>query len=203
MSTNFSTSLDSFTNPGPTDAQNASPALDHDVQHSNINDAVLALEEKVGVDLSTSTSTIDYKIRKGSFIRQTGLYQLSSSLGIGATSSITYSSSPAATLPIGKGCIIVQITTSCGAWVRIYASLAAQTADSGRAIGTDPVAGAGVLLEVITTGTSPTTIALSPMPMVASLESSPGVALPMTITNQSGSPQSAITVTLSIIPVEG
>jgi hypothetical protein len=203
MSTNFSTSLDSFTNPGPNDAMNASPALDHDVQHGNENDAISALEAKVGVDGSLNTSCIDFKIRKGSFIRQPGLTQLSSSLGIGATSSITYSSSPPATPPLGKGCIIVQVTTSCGAWVRIYASLADQTADSSRTIGTDPVAGKGVLLEVITAGTSPTTIDLSPMIMVASLESSPGTTLPMTITNESGIAQSAITVTLTTIPVEG
>lgn len=46
--TNFPTSLDSLPNPTGSDLmENATAALDHDVQHSNANDAIEALEAKV------------------------------------------------------------------------------------------------------------------------------------------------------------
>lgn len=64
MTTAFPTGLDNFQNPGPNDAtENANNALDHDVQHSNANDAVEALEAKVGVDNSAVTTSLDYQVR--------------------------------------------------------------------------------------------------------------------------------------------
>lgn len=63
MSINYPSSLDTFANPTSTDLmENASPALDHDVQHSNANDAIEALEAKVGADGSAVTTSHDYKL---------------------------------------------------------------------------------------------------------------------------------------------
>jgi len=63
MAINFPTSLDTFSNPIGTDLlENATTALDHDVQHSNANDAIEALEAKVGIDGSAVTTTHDYKL---------------------------------------------------------------------------------------------------------------------------------------------
>lgn len=59
MATNFPTSLDSLTNPISSDTL-ASP--DHAVQHQNVNDAVEALEAKVGITNSVDTSSLDYKV---------------------------------------------------------------------------------------------------------------------------------------------
>ena len=60
---NFPTSLDNFTNPTGTDLlENSNAALDHDVQHSNANDAIEALQAKVGVDGSAVTTSHDYKL---------------------------------------------------------------------------------------------------------------------------------------------
>jgi hypothetical protein len=59
MATNFPTSLDSLTNPTSSDSLN-SPS--HSAQHANVNDAVEALQVKVGVDSSAVTSSHDYKI---------------------------------------------------------------------------------------------------------------------------------------------
>ncbi len=56
---NFPTSLDSLTNPTSSDTLN-SP--DHAAQHSNANDAVEALEAKVGADSSAVTTSHDYKL---------------------------------------------------------------------------------------------------------------------------------------------
>lgn len=61
MATNFPTSLDAFTNPQPSDALD-SVAAPHATQHSDLNDAVEALQAKVGADSSAVTSSHDYKI---------------------------------------------------------------------------------------------------------------------------------------------
>jgi hypothetical protein len=60
MATNFPTSLDSLTNPQGTDSV---AAVSHAEQHSNANDAIEALEAKVGADNSTVTTSLDYRVR--------------------------------------------------------------------------------------------------------------------------------------------
>ena len=59
MATNFPTSLDTLTNPTSSDSL-SSPS--HSSQHANVNDAVEALQAKVGADSSAVTSSHDYKI---------------------------------------------------------------------------------------------------------------------------------------------
>ena len=59
MATNFPTNLDSLTNPTSTDSL-ANP--DHATQHTNANDAIEALQAKVGVNGSAVTTTLDYKV---------------------------------------------------------------------------------------------------------------------------------------------
>ena len=59
MATNFPTSLDSLTNPTSSDSLN-SPS--HSAQHANVNDAVEALQAKVGADSSAVTTSLDYKV---------------------------------------------------------------------------------------------------------------------------------------------
>lgn len=59
MATNFPTNLDNFTNPT---SGNTLASPDHAAQHANINDAVEALEAKVGVNSSAVTTSHDYKI---------------------------------------------------------------------------------------------------------------------------------------------
>lgn len=61
MATNFPTSLDSFTDPVAGDNLN-SP--DHAGQHTDKNDAIEAIEAKVGIDNSAVTSSLDYKISR-------------------------------------------------------------------------------------------------------------------------------------------
>lgn len=61
MATNFPTSLDNFTNPTSTDAMN-SVTVPHATQHANLNDAVEALEAKVGVNSSAVASSLDYRV---------------------------------------------------------------------------------------------------------------------------------------------
>lgn len=60
MATSYPTGLDSFANPASSDLLSAGTG--HAAQHDNINDAVAALEAKVGINSSAVTTSLDYKI---------------------------------------------------------------------------------------------------------------------------------------------
>ena len=62
MATNFPASLDTLTNPSATDTLDSPP---HDEQHADANDAIEALQAKVGVDGSAVTTSIDYQLNTG------------------------------------------------------------------------------------------------------------------------------------------
>jgi len=68
MATNFPTSLDALTNPASGDALN-NPS--HSAQHANANDAIEALQAKVGVDSSAVTTSLDYKIAQAATLTGT------------------------------------------------------------------------------------------------------------------------------------
>lgn len=61
MATNFPTSLDSLTNPTASDKLN-SATVPHATQHANINDAMEAVQAKVGVNSSAVTTSHEYRI---------------------------------------------------------------------------------------------------------------------------------------------
>lgn len=70
MATNFPTSLDTLTNPTSTDSL-TSPS--HAGQHADANDAIEALEVKVGVNNSADTASLDYLTRQADAIASSGL----------------------------------------------------------------------------------------------------------------------------------
>ena len=59
MATNFPTSKDTLNNPQSSDPQN-NPS--HSAQHANANDAIEALEDKVGIDGSGDANSLDYRV---------------------------------------------------------------------------------------------------------------------------------------------
>jgi hypothetical protein len=61
MSVNFPISIDSLSNPASGDALN-NVTTPHATQHANLNDAVEALETKVGANSSAVTTSHDYKL---------------------------------------------------------------------------------------------------------------------------------------------
>jgi len=63
MAITYPTAKDVLTNPLSSDPLN-NPS--HSTQHGNINDAVEALETKVGIDSSADTDSIDYKLKSTS-----------------------------------------------------------------------------------------------------------------------------------------
>jgi hypothetical protein len=61
MATTFPASKDELINPQSTDS---TALVSHAAQHANANDAIGALQSKVGVDNSTDQSSLDYKVRQ-------------------------------------------------------------------------------------------------------------------------------------------
>ena len=95
MATNSPASLDSLTNPTSSDSLN-SPS--HSAQHANSNDAIEALQAKVGADSSAVTTSLDYKVAQLEAISHGKILQVVSttktdpftaSLGAGAFTSVT------------------------------------------------------------------------------------------------------------------
>jgi len=97
MASNFPSSLDTFTNPSSSDAMD-SVSVPHATQHSDLNDAVEALQAKVGADSSGVASSHDYKIAALEAVSHGKILQVVSttktdpftaSLGAGAFTSVT------------------------------------------------------------------------------------------------------------------
>lgn len=61
MTTAFPTALDDFTNPSGTDNLGSS-VVPHASQHANLNDAVEALEARVGITGSADTASLEYRV---------------------------------------------------------------------------------------------------------------------------------------------
>ena len=59
MAISYPTSLDTFTNPSAGSPLN-NP--DHAGQHTDLNDAIIALQQKVGITDSADTNSLDYRI---------------------------------------------------------------------------------------------------------------------------------------------
>lgn len=98
-----------------------------------------------------------------------------------------------------KGYVLYKIQTSAAAWVRLYTNVASRSADAARAQGDDPASGAGVIVETISTGAQ--TIIISPSVHGFNDETTPVNAIPIAVTNLSGS-AAAITVTLTLLQLE-
>lgn len=115
------------------------------------------------------------------------------------TSSIANLASANATVTGFKGYALLSIQTSAAAWVTVYTSSAARTADASRAITDDPVPGSGVIAEVITTGAQ--TQIFTPGVFGYNDEASPTTDIQIKVVNRSGS-SAAITVTLKLLQLE-
>ncbi len=98
-----------------------------------------------------------------------------------------------------KSYALLKIQTSAAAWVRLYTDTTSRTADESRLEGEDPLAGAGVVAEVITTGSQ--TVLLSPAVIGWNNASPPVAEIPARITNKSGI-TTTITVTVTLVDLE-
>ena len=98
-----------------------------------------------------------------------------------------------------KSYAIMSIETTGAAWVRLYSTDAARTADSSRLENQDPDPGSGVLAEIITTSAG--TVAFTPATIGFNNENTPVNTIYMSVTNR-GTTAASITVDLTFLPLE-
>ena len=113
------------------------------------------------------------------------------------TQSIASNAAANVSLSTAKGFALYSVETSHAAWVTLYTSTTARTADAGRLETTDPTPGSGVLSEVITTGAITQLIT----PGTICFNSSPTATTYAKVVNKSGSTAN-VTVTLTYVQIE-
>lgn len=116
-----------------------------------------------------------------------------------ATASIADGASANIEITAAKTYALQKIQTSAAAWVTLYVSSAARTADASRNETTDPLPGAGVIAEVITSDGAIQNI--TPGTLGWNDEGTPTTDAYLKVVNKSGSTQ-AITVTLHFVALE-
>ena len=99
----------------------------------------------------------------------------------------------------GSAGILMKLTADRACWVRLYTTSAARSADSSRAITTDPTPGTGVLGDFYFTAGS--TIPCSPPPVLTNLDGTPGDTIYYAVKNLSGA-TSTVQVDLTVILLE-
>jgi len=123
----------------------------------------------------------------------------SRTFGQATTASIADGASDNITITGAKSYVLLSIETSHAAWVTVYTSTAARTADASRGINTDPLPGSGVIAEVITA--SGTTQKMTPGVIGYNDESIAVSDIYLKVENRSGATQSII-VDLKYLPLE-
>ena len=99
-----------------------------------------------------------------------------------------------------KSYVLQKVQTNAAAWVVIYSDSASQSADSNRSVGTDPVPGAGVIAEVITTAGSLVQV-ITPAVVGFNNDNPVTTSTYLRVTNNSGISQ-AVSVTLTLLQLE-
>jgi hypothetical protein len=98
-----------------------------------------------------------------------------------------------------KTYVLSKVQTNAAAWVRIYTDGTSRTNDAGRSVGNDPLAGSGVVAEIINiTGT---TQLITPGVIGFNNDATVNNNTYLAVTNLSGSTQ-AITVTMTMLQFE-
>ena len=95
---------------------------------------------------------------------------------------------------------LYKVYSSHAAWIRIYTTDAARTADASRTRGTDPTPDAGVVAEVITT-TADQTVKIAPAVLGYLDNNRANNNIPVTVTNLSGATRQ-ISVTFTVAQLE-
>ena len=116
-----------------------------------------------------------------------------------ATASIADGASANIQITAAKTYALQKIQTDAAAWVTLYVSAAARTADASRNETTDPLPGAGVIAEVITSDGAIQNI--TPGTLGWNDESTPTTDAYLKVVNKSGTTR-AITVTLHFVALE-
>lgn len=105
------------------------------------------------------------------------------------------------TIVLGKSGLLYRGIASAFCRVRLYSTATARTADTARAIGTDPATAAGVLADLVFDATSGLTINFQPLISFNNNDVPVTSTIYYAITNRSGTP-AAITVTFTRMVLE-
>ena len=124
---------------------------------------------------------------------------LSSRTTANATATIANNASANLTIAAAKTYALHKIQTSHAAWVTLYTDTTSRTQDASRTESTDPVAGSGVIAEVITSDGA--TQKITPAAMGYNDDGTPSTNAYVKVVNKSGN-TAAITVTLHFVPLE-
>ena len=177
----------------------------------NAAGGALTIQEE-GVDLATDATTLNF-VGAGVTASGTGATKTITITGGGgggsglqarttantATASIADGASANIEITAAKTYALQKIQTSAAAWVTLYVSDAARTADASRNETTDPLPGAGVIAEVITSDGAIQNI--TPGTIGWNDETTPTTNAYLKVVNKSGSVQ-PITVTLHFVALE-
>lgn len=99
-----------------------------------------------------------------------------------------------------KSYALLKLSVSHPAWVRIYPTSAARTADASRTISEDPTPGSGVIAEVITTGVNEDVL-FTPALIGFNDDATPSTNVYLAVMNKSGGQQS-ISVEMTVLQLE-
>ena len=99
-----------------------------------------------------------------------------------------------------KSYALLKLNVSHPAWVRIYPTSAARTADASRTISEDPTPGSGVIAEAITTGNNEDVL-FTPALIGFNDDGTPSTNVYLAVMNKSGGQQS-ITVEMTVLQLE-
>jgi hypothetical protein len=91
--TNFPATLDTFLNPTSATTMDAA-GYEHDLQHDNLNDAVAALQVKVGITGSLDSTSLDYKVNHGGVFIVGGKLALGGSVSSGTVTGLALAFTP-------------------------------------------------------------------------------------------------------------
>jgi len=177
----------------------------------NAAGGALTIQEE-GVDLATDATTLNF-VGAGVTASGTGATKTITITGGGgggsglqsrtsanaATASIANGASANIQITAAKTYALQKIQTDAAAWVTLYVSAGARTADASRNETTDPLPGAGVIAEVITSDGAIQNI--TPGTLGWNDESTPTSEAYLKVVNKSGTTR-AITVTLHFVALE-
>jgi hypothetical protein len=144
-----------------------------------------------GLTAVTNQEVLDKRVFLATRLRQTAVY---------TTASLANGSSEQGTVVLATGFRLLSVATDKAARVRLYNRTAKQSADLARAIGTDLTGDHGVVLEYVTTP-SVLSATLSPEVDGHSMEATPVSAIPITVTNMSGT-TGTVATTFTLIATE-
>lgn len=195
--------------PDLADIQLASPingqALVYDSTASKWkNSTISALSSLTDVTLTSPASGQILKYDGTKWIN--GTDNTGSGAGLASRSTVTVTTASLAagaagtyTLTGFKGYALLSIEVNNAAWVTVYTSTAARTADSSRAVTTDPTPGSGVIAEAVTAGAGK--VSFTPGVFGFNDETSPTTDIPIKVVNQSGA-TGTVDVTLTLLQME-